>query len=89
VLDLGLPDMAGASVCHAVRKWSTAPILVLSARHSEHEKVSLLDAGADDYVTKPFSTVELQDRPGGVGPVQRRPADRGRAAPRRRWPRSA
>ncbi len=62
VLDLGLPDMAGASVCHEVRKWSSAPILVLSARHSEHEKVSLLDAGADDYVTKPFSTAELQAR---------------------------
>ena len=62
VLDLGLLDMAGASVCHEVRKWSSAPILVLSARHSEHEKVSLLDAGADDYVTKPFSTVELQAR---------------------------
>ena len=62
VLDLGLPDMAGASVCREVRKWSSAPILVLSARHSEHEKVSLLDAGADDYVTKPFSTAELQAR---------------------------
>ncbi len=62
VLDLGLPDMAGASVCLEVRKWSGAPIVVLSARHSEHEKVSLLDAGADDYVTKPFSTAELQAR---------------------------
>jgi two-component system KDP operon response regulator KdpE len=62
VLDLGLPDVAGASVCAEVRRWSTAPILVLSARHSEHEKVALLDAGADDYVTKPFSTAELQAR---------------------------
>src|SRR3954464_9814606 len=62
VLDLGLPDVAGASVCAEVRRWSSAPILVLSARHSEHEKVALLDAGADDYVTKPFSTAELQAR---------------------------
>jgi two-component system KDP operon response regulator KdpE len=62
VLDLGLPDVAGASVCAELRKWSTAPIVVLSARHSEHEKVALLDAGADDYVTKPFSTAELQAR---------------------------
>ncbi|HEX8245927.1 MAG TPA: response regulator transcription factor [Longimicrobium sp.] len=62
VLDLGLPDTAGASVCAEVRRWSTVPIVVLSARHSEHEKVALLDAGADDYVTKPFSTAELQAR---------------------------
>jgi two-component system KDP operon response regulator KdpE len=62
VLDLGLPDVAGASVCAEVRKWSSAPIVVLSARHSEHEKVTLLDAGADDYVTKPFSPAELQAR---------------------------
>jgi two-component system KDP operon response regulator KdpE len=62
VLDLGLPDVAGASVCAELRKWSSAPIVVLSARHSEHEKVALLDAGADDYVTKPFSTAELQAR---------------------------
>src|SRR4051812_34178083 len=62
VLDLGLPDVAGASVCAEVRRWSTAPIVVLSARHSEHEKVTLLDAGADDYLTKPFGTAELQAR---------------------------
>jgi two-component system KDP operon response regulator KdpE len=62
VLDLGLPDMAGADVCRDVRGWSTAPILVLSARHSDEEKASLLDLGADDYVTKPFSTRELQAR---------------------------
>ena len=62
VLDLGLPDVAGASVCAEVRRWSSAPIVVLSARHSEQEKVALLDAGADDYVTKPFSTAELQAR---------------------------
>ena len=62
VLDLGLPDVAGASVCRELRKWTGAPIVVLSARHSEGEKVALLDAGADDYVTKPFSTAELQAR---------------------------
>jgi two-component system KDP operon response regulator KdpE len=62
VLDLGLPDMAGADVCRDVRGWSTTPILVLSARHSDEEKAALLDLGADDYVTKPFSTREFQAR---------------------------
>jgi two-component system, OmpR family, KDP operon response regulator KdpE len=62
VLDLGLPDVAGAHVCREVRKWTGVPILILSARHSDHEKVLLLDAGADDYVTKPFSTAELRAR---------------------------
>src|ERR1700704_5747179 len=62
VLDLGLPDMGGDQVCREIRKWSDAPILVLSARHSDQEKVALLDAGADDYVTKPFSTIELKAR---------------------------
>ena len=62
VLDLGLPDMPGEGVCRELRKWSSAPILVLSARHSDREKAELLDAGADDYVTKPFSTLELQAR---------------------------
>jgi two-component system KDP operon response regulator KdpE len=62
VLDLGLPDMAGADVCRDIRGWSTVPILVLSARHSDEEKAALLDLGADDYITKPFSTRELQAR---------------------------
>jgi len=62
VLDLGLPDMQGIAVCRAIRSWSDAPIVVLSARHSDTEKVALLDAGADDYVTKPFSTEEFQAR---------------------------
>ena len=62
ILDLGLPDMPGIDVCREIRQWSTQPILVLSARHSDQEKVTLLDAGADDYVTKPFSTAELQAR---------------------------
>lgn len=62
VLDLGLPDMQGAEVCREIRGWSTAPIVVLSARHSDHEKAALLDLGADDYITKPFSTLEFQAR---------------------------
>lgn len=62
VLDLGLPDMPGIDVCREIRQWSEAPIVVLSARHSDQEKVALLDAGADDYVTKPFSTAEFQAR---------------------------
>jgi two-component system KDP operon response regulator KdpE len=62
VLDLGLPDMPGADVCRDIRGWSNVPILVLSARHSDEEKATLLDLGADDYVTKPFSTREFQAR---------------------------
>jgi two-component system, OmpR family, KDP operon response regulator KdpE len=62
VLDLGLPDMAGVDVCREIRQRSAVPIIVLSARHSEHEKVDLLNAGADDYVTKPFSVMELAAR---------------------------
>jgi two-component system, OmpR family, KDP operon response regulator KdpE len=54
--------MSGEAVCREIRSWSTAPIVVLSARHSDREKVALLDAGADDYVTKPFSTIEFQAR---------------------------
>jgi len=62
ILDLGLPDISGTSICMEIRKWSQVPIIVLSARHSSDEKAILLDAGADDYMTKPFSTVELQAR---------------------------
>ena len=62
VLDLGLPDTDGIDLCRELRKWTTAPIVVLSARHSEDEKTALLDAGADDYVTKPFSPAELSAR---------------------------
>ena len=62
ILDLGLPDEEGATVCREIRDWSDAPIIVLSARHSESEKVALLEAGADDYVTKPFSPEELRAR---------------------------
>jgi two-component system KDP operon response regulator KdpE len=62
VLDLGLPDIPGVDVCREIRRWSSAPIVVLSARHSDQEKALLLDSGADDYVTKPFSTVEFTAR---------------------------
>ena len=62
ILDLGLPDRDGVAVCREIRGWSSVPIIVLSARHSEREKVALLDAGADDYITKPFGTAELQAR---------------------------
>ena len=62
ILDLGLPDMSGLQMCREIRQWMTAPIIVLSARHADTEKVALLDAGADDYLTKPFSTIELMAR---------------------------
>ena len=62
VLDLGLPDMEGLVAAREIRRWSSAPIIVLSARHTDTEKAALLDAGADDYVTKPFSTVEFMAR---------------------------
>jgi len=62
LLDLGLPDMEGREVARALRQWSAAPILVLSARGQEREKVELLDAGADDYLTKPFGFDELVAR---------------------------
>ena len=62
VLDLGLPDLDGTEVCRRVRKTSNVPIIVLSARGNETDKVSALDLGADDYVTKPFSPEELLAR---------------------------
>ena len=82
ILDLGLPDMDGLDVCRALRRWSAAPIIVLSARGAETDKTALLEAGADDYVTKPFGTAELRARvqaqlrrarmaplPGDEGPI--------------------
>jgi two-component system KDP operon response regulator KdpE len=62
VLDLGLPDLDGIDVCRQVRQASSAPIIVLSARGAEGDKVAALDAGADDYVTKPFGVEELLAR---------------------------
>jgi two-component system, OmpR family, KDP operon response regulator KdpE len=62
LLDLGLPDMEGLEVLKRLREWSEAPVLVLSVRDDEGGKVAALDAGAEDYVTKPFSTRELLAR---------------------------
>jgi two-component system KDP operon response regulator KdpE len=62
ILDLGLPDMDGVEVIRRFREWSGAPIIVLSARAQEQDKIAALDAGADDYVTKPFGVGELLAR---------------------------
>ena len=62
MLDLGLPDIDGVEVCRLIRDGRTTPIIVLSARGAERDKVAALDAGADDYVTKPFGTEELLAR---------------------------
>jgi two-component system, OmpR family, KDP operon response regulator KdpE len=62
ILDLGLPDIDGQEVLRKLREWLTAPIIILSARDQEQEKVAALDSGADDYLTKPFSTGELLAR---------------------------
>ena len=62
LLDLGLPDMDGIEIIRSTRKWSSIPIIVISARTQEKEKVLALDAGADDYITKPFGTEELLAR---------------------------
>jgi len=62
LLDLGLPDMEGLDVLKRLREWSEAPVLVLSVRDDEQSKVTALDTGAEDYVTKPFSTPELLAR---------------------------
>ena len=62
ILDLGLPDMDGVEVIYAIRSWSTVPIIILSARSNEQNKIDALDAGADDYLTKPFGFGELLAR---------------------------
>jgi two-component system KDP operon response regulator KdpE len=62
ILDLGLPGISGQEVIHGLRGWSRAPIIILSAREAQAEKVAALDAGADDYVTKPFGMDELLAR---------------------------
>ncbi len=62
ILDLGLPDMDGVDVINAIRAWSTVPIIILSARSNEQNKIDALDAGADDYLTKPFGFGELLAR---------------------------
>ncbi|MGN0754189.1 MAG: response regulator transcription factor [Aristaeellaceae bacterium] len=62
LLDLGLPDMDGIQVIHSIRSWSNMPIIVISARSEDADKIEALDAGADDYLTKPFSVEELLAR---------------------------
>src|SRR5512144_277028 len=62
LLDLGLPDMDGTDVTRQLREWTDVPIIVISVRDSEQDKVAALDAGADDYLTKPFGTSELSAR---------------------------
>ena len=62
ILDLGLPDIGGMQVLNRIRGWSTVPVIVLSARTAEFQKVAALDAGADDYITKPFDMDELLAR---------------------------
>ena len=62
LLDLGLPDIDGMEIIKKTREWSSLPIIVISARTQEKEKVAALDAGADDYITKPFGTFELLAR---------------------------
>lgn len=62
ILDIGLPDLTGHEVTKRIREWSNVPIIILSVRDQDADKVEALDAGADDYVTKPFSAVELMAR---------------------------
>jgi two-component system, OmpR family, KDP operon response regulator KdpE len=62
ILDLGLPDINGIEVTRRLREWSQIPIIILSVREAEQDKIAALDAGADDYLTKPFSTGELMAR---------------------------
>lgn len=62
ILDLGLPDMDGVDIIRKVRAWSNLPIIVVSARSEDRDKIEALDAGADDYLTKPFSVEELLAR---------------------------
>ena len=63
LLDLGLPDMDGVEIIRKIRAWSNMPIIVISARSEDSDKIEALDAGADDYLTKPFSVEELLARP--------------------------
>ena len=62
LLDLGLPDIDGVEVIHRIRTWSNVPIIVISARSEDTDKIDALDTGADDYLTKPFSVEELLAR---------------------------
>lgn len=62
ILDMNLPDMEGVAVLRRLREWSSTPVIILSVRDADRDKVAALDAGADDYLTKPFSTAELLAR---------------------------
>lgn len=78
LLDLGLPDMDGVDVIRKIRTWSNLPIIVISARSEDTDKIDALDAGADDYLTKPFSVEELLAR---LRVVERRMAPHERRSP--------
>jgi two-component system, OmpR family, KDP operon response regulator KdpE len=78
ILDLGLPDMDGVEVIHELRAWTKVPVIVLSGRVNSREKVDALDAGADDYVTKPFNVDELLAR---IRVVTRRQSDAEQPSP--------
>ena len=75
IVDLGLPDRDGIEVVRDIRNWSTVPILILSARSNEGDKVAALDAGADDYLTKPFGVAELRARVRAMLRRVRQPGD--------------
>jgi len=74
ILDMGLPDMEGLSVLKRLREWSPTPVLMLTVRNQESDKVAALDSGADDYLTKPFGTAELLAR---LRAIQRRAPEAG------------
>ena len=80
ILDLGLPDMDGSEIIRSVRAWSRMPIIIISARSAEIDKASALDMGADDYLTKPFGTVELLARIRTAIRHTRTPLDNGEIA---------
>jgi len=82
ILDLGLPDMSGLELIRNLRTWSRVPILILSARSAEQDKIEALDAGADDYLAKPFGVGELLAR---TRALLRRPALDGEATPHHRF----
>ncbi|MDD5175403.1 MAG: response regulator [Sterolibacterium sp.] len=82
ILDLGLPDMSGIEFIRDLRTWSPVPILILSARSAEQDKIAALDAGADDYLSKPFAVGELLAR---VRALLRRPWQDGSARPQHQF----